>query len=364
MHRVVYSGERTMTIDMHSHWRPSELVDALRERTKEPRILRNADGVEVLKGRFGEQPIDRAFDDPVQRLEEMEQGGISAAVLSLLGGFQWIERLPVEESLPLVRLYNDSISALCRRYEGRFAAYASLPQADVTAAAAELERAIALPGIVGAILPASAFLTYADASKMRPILEAANRHRAVLFIHYGPKPGDAFPRVPNGTDNARRRNGTLDMQANLSSAMVTLCLTDILAPYPDASIHVHNLGGNIPYEIERMDHRSMLDTPDEELPSVRFARSPVYVDCNSFGPRAIEAGVRLYGADRIMFGTDGTTFGYEWSGKALQDADIGDEAKQKILHRNAAGMMAHRVPLADFKPSHRGNQERSRPTAA
>ena len=351
-----------MTIDMHSHWRPSELMDALRERTKDPRILRNAEGVEVLRGRVGEQPVDRAFDDVEQRLDDMERGGISTAVLSLLGGFQWIERLPVEKLLPLVRLFNDSISALCRRYEGRFAAYASLPQADVTAAAAELERAIALPGIIGALLPANAFLTYADASKMRPILEVANRHRAMLFIHYGPRPGDAFPRVPNDTDNARRRNGTLDMQANLSSAMVTLCLTDILAAYPNAYVHVHNLGGNIPYEIERMDHRCLLDTPDEELPSVRFARSPVYVDCNSFGPRAIEAGVRLYGADRILFGTDGTSFGYEWSGKALEDADIGDDAREKILHRNAAGLMAHRVPLAEFKPSHR--RDRSHPIAS
>jgi len=181
----------------------------------------------------------------------------------------------------------------------------------------------------------------------------ANRHRAMLFIHHGPRPGDAFPRIPKDTDNARRRNGTLDMQASLSSAMVTLCLTDILTAYPNAHLHVHNLGGNIPYEIERMDHRSLLDTPDEELPSVRFARAPVYVDCNSFGPRAIEAGVRLYGADRILFGTDGTSFGYEWSGKALQDAEISDDAKEKILHRNAAGLMAHRVPLAEFEQPHR-----------
>lgn len=351
-----------MTIDMHSHWRPAELMDALRARTKDPRILRNAQGVEVLKGRFGEQPLDQAFDDVEQRLEEMEHGGISTAVLSLLGGFQWIERLPVEESLPLVQLFNDSLSALCRRYEGRFAAYASLPQADVTAAAAEFERAIVLPGIIGALVPANAFQTYADAEKMRPILQVANRHRAMLFIHYGPRPGDAFPRVPNGTDNVRRRNGTLDMQASLSSTMVTLCLTDILAAYHDAYVHVHNLGGNIPYEIERMDHRSMLDTPDEELPSVRFARSPVFVDCNSFGARAIEAGVRLYGADRILFGTDGTSFGCEWSGKALDDAAIDDDAKEKILHWNAARLMAHRVPLAEFTRPRRW--DRSNPMAS
>jgi hypothetical protein len=120
----------------------------------------------------------------------------------------------------------------------------------------------------------------------------------VLFIHHGPRPGDAFPKVAGETDNARRRNGTLDMQASLSSVMVTLSLTDYLADYPDAMIHIHNLGGNIPYEVERMDHRCLLDTPNEELPSSRFRKATVYVDCNSFGPRAIEAAVSLYGADR------------------------------------------------------------------
>src|SRR5262249_17904031 len=144
-------GRHTMAIDMHSHWRPSELIEALRERTKDPRIVRNAEGTEVLKSRVGEQPIARAFDDVEKRLDEMEAGGISTAVLSLLGGFQWTEGLPVEESLPLVKLFNDSISALCRRHQGRFAAYACLPQADATAAATELDRAMTLPGIIGAI---------------------------------------------------------------------------------------------------------------------------------------------------------------------------------------------------------------------
>ncbi len=40
-----------MMIDMHAHWRPAEVADALRARTREPRILRNPDGVEVLKAR-------------------------------------------------------------------------------------------------------------------------------------------------------------------------------------------------------------------------------------------------------------------------------------------------------------------------
>ena len=130
------------------------------------------------------------------------------------------------------------------------------------------------------------------------------------------------------------------MQASLSSVMVTLCLTDYLAPYPDVTVQVHNLGGNIPYEVERMDHRCLLDTPSEELPSARFRRAKVYVDCNSFGPRSIEAGVRLYGAERIVCGTDGTEFGCDWTRKALAEAEIGNDAREQILHRNATAMLA------------------------
>ncbi len=327
-------------IDMHAHWKPGEVADALRARNKEPRILRNQDGAEVLRSRMGEEPLAKAFDDVDVHLARMDQQGVEMSVLSLLGSFCWIESQPVESALPLCRRVNEGFSAICQRHPGRFAAFAALPLTDISAAAAELERALGLPGIIGAQLPGNYFLTRKDAEAVRPLLEVANRHRAVLLIHHGPRPGDAFPKVAGDTDNARRRNGTLDMQASLSSVMVTLCLTDFLAPYPDVSIQVHNLGGNIPYEIERMDHRCLLDTPEEELPSSRFRKAKVYVDCNSFGPRAIEAAVSLYGAERIVCGTDGSAFGVDWTRKALADAQIGERAREQILHRNAAAMMA------------------------
>jgi predicted TIM-barrel fold metal-dependent hydrolase len=336
-----------MMIDMHAHWRPAEVADALRARTREPRIVRNETGVEVLKAaRMGEEPLGKAFDNVEFHLGRMDRQGVEVSVLSLLGSFCWIEAQPLDVSGPLCRSVNDGLSAICEEHPGRFAAYAALPLVDIAAAAAELERALGLPGMVGAQIPGNAFLTRADAEAMRPLMDVANRHRAVLFIHHGPRPGDAFPKVGGDTDNARRRNGTLDMQASLSSVMVTLSLTDYLADYPDAMVHVHNLGGNIPYEVERMDHRCLLDTPTEELPSSRFRRASVYVDCNSFGPRAIEAAVGLYGAERIVCGTDGTEFGCDWTRKALAEAQIGEEAREQILHGNAAAMLARVVKTA------------------
>jgi len=129
------------------------------------------------------------------------------------------------------------------------------------------------------------------------------------------------------------------MQASLSSVMVTLCLTDLLAPYPDVTIIVHNLGGNIPYEVERMDHRSLLDTPAEELPSSRFRKAKVLVDCNSFGPRAIEAAVNFTGP--IASCADGRQcVRVDWTRQALADARLDEGAREAILHRNAAAMLA------------------------
>ncbi len=289
---------------------------------------------------MSEEPLAKAFDHIDFHLDRMDRQAVRMSVLSLLGSFCWIESQPPEISLPLCRAVNDGLSAICQKHPGRFAAYAALPLTDMSAAAAELERALGLPGIIGAQLPGNAFLTQRHAEAMRPLFEVANRYRAVLFVHHGPRPGDAFPRVAGDTDNARRRNGTLDMQASLSSVMVTLCLTDYLAAYPDVMVHVHNLGGNIPYEVERMDHRCLLDTPNEELPSSRFRKAKVYVDCNSFGPRAIEAAVGLYGADRIVCGTDGTEFGVDWTRKALAEAQIGEDAREQILSGNAAAMLA------------------------
>ncbi len=337
-----------MTIDMHSHWRPPALIEALRQRTTPPLIETGGDGVEMLRSNRGSEPVAEAFDSLEARLADMDAHGVSTAVLSLFGAFQWIERLPVAESLPLVRLYNDSVSEICAAHEGRFAAYASLPQAEMPAAVAEFDRALALPGMIGALVPGNAFLTYEDAEAYRPLLEAANRHNAILFIHWGPRPGDKWPRVPGGTDNMSPRLGTLDMQASLSSDMLTLCYTDILDDYPDARVHIHNLGGNIPYEMERLDHRNLLDTPDEPLPSGRFSKPNLYVDCNSLGARAIEAGVAAYGADRIVFGTDGTGFGCDWSNKAVAKADIGEDARRAILHDNAAAMLSRLTTLAPY----------------
>src|SRR5580700_1664414 len=124
-------------IDMHAHWKPAETADALRARTREPRIVRNDSGVEVLKTRMSEEPVTQAFDEVDFHLSRMDRQGVETSVLSIVGSFNWIESQPPEIAVPLTRRVNDRLSAICQEHPGRFAAYAALPLTDIAAAASE-----------------------------------------------------------------------------------------------------------------------------------------------------------------------------------------------------------------------------------
>ncbi|CAN0546683.1 unnamed protein product, partial [Laminaria digitata] len=112
-----------MTIDMHAHWSPPELMDIYRARTEPPMLYTDADGQEFVRTRRGEQAFAGMFDDLATRLAEMDEFGVTTAVLSLWGPHQWIERLPVEESVPAVQVFNNATSAVCAATPGRFVAY-------------------------------------------------------------------------------------------------------------------------------------------------------------------------------------------------------------------------------------------------
>jgi predicted TIM-barrel fold metal-dependent hydrolase len=327
------------TIDMHSHIIPKGLADALRARTKPPMIIRGDDGKEYMNSLLNSRgELTPGFDTVEKRLEEMAKDGVTHAVLS--NGLQDISSLPLEDAITLCRAYNDAISAACVKYPDKLHAFAAIPVGTVEAAVAEFDRAMSLPGMVGAIIPGDAFLSAKRAEKFAPLLESADRHRAILLAHYGRLPNDSEAPQPDLSDNRRLRIGTLDMQARISSNMLTFCLTDFLKKYPNLTMMSHNLGGNIPFEVERMDHRSLVDDPGSELPSKRIRASRVLVDCNSLGARSIEMAVGVYGADKIVFGSDGTHFGMDWTQKAIAESKISDAEKQQILGGNAAAAIA------------------------
>ena len=198
------------------------------------------------------------------------------------------------------------------------------------------------------MLAGDGFLSLKRAERFKPLLEVIDRYSAMTLVHYGKIANDSEPIKVDLSDNGHPRVGTLDMQARLSQNMITFCMTDFMKSFPNVTMLSHNLGGNIPFEIERMDHRTMIDMPPgTELPSKKFRAAPVLVDCNSLGARAIELAAEVYGADKIVFGSDGTGFGMEWTQKAINEARLTEHERELIRHDNAAAAIARvKRPMA------------------
>jgi len=330
-----------VTIDLHTHYVSPALADALRKRSVPPRIETLPDGTERFHLPVGLLKFGPEYIDMDARIAFMDGLGIKKQMLSFPGLFG-VDSLALSEAEPLLLPFNDDLAALCRRLPDRFCGLAALPFADMERAVAEYVRARTKLGLIGAILPVNGFLSIAEAQKFAPIFKAAQDYGGHLFIHPGRRP-DQVPADPGKAppfpfpDTMLPRQA-LSVQHDVANCMATLLFSELLDPYPDVSIHVANLGGTLPMVVERMDHVIKLRTDGEPLPSSRLRR--VHVDCSSLGPRSIEIAVAMYGADRIVFGTDCPIFRTDWSLEAVRGANISDEDRARILYRNAEALLA------------------------
>jgi predicted TIM-barrel fold metal-dependent hydrolase len=329
-----------MIIDMHSHYMPVAMADGLRSRRAAPWIETAGDGSERIHLPIGSLDFGNQFTDMDARLDFMDGLGVDRQLLSFPSLFG-LDSLGVDQSLPLLRLFNDDAAALSARHPDRFTGVASLPFADMEAALVEFRRARVELGLIGAMLPNNCFTSISEAEKLRPLFALGQELGAHFFIHPGRRPDevpedDSKPGQYPFADLVLHRQA-LDVQNKVAAAMTTLLFSDFLDPYPDVSVHVANLGGTLPMVIERMDHALGLRAPDAAPPSSQARR--VHVDCSSLGARSLELAVAIYGADRIVVGTDCPIFRTDWTLQAIKDARITEDERNAIRGGNAAELL-------------------------
>jgi aminocarboxymuconate-semialdehyde decarboxylase len=322
-----------MLIDMHSHYYGEALLAALEARTgRLPRVERDPDGTRFLVTPTARLPIGEKYVSLDARRAWMAETGIGVQLITFPGALG-PDALPIAESAPLVAEANDELAAVSRAHPGVFPALAGLPLADMAEAARELERTVAL-GLVGAILPVNYFLDLGQLEKIRPVLEAANRVGAHLMVHPGPRADESIARTP-WADLAEQRASTLALQDSLTHAAITLLYSDVAERYPDLSLQIVNLGGTLPFVLERLDHVAETRGAAGPRPSARLGG--IHVDCASLGPRALGLAVEVFGAERVMLGTDYPIFATTLAQDAVRalPPDLG----RQVGHETAAAIL-------------------------
>ncbi len=329
-------------IDFHAHWIAPHVVEMLSARTS-PR-----------------PPQGQGWFDIDARLRQMDQSGVQRQVLSYVGAAYDGVMTP-DEARPFWRAQNDDLAAAVKKHPARFSGLATLPTANVGWAAEELERAHRDLGLIGATLPLDAFISLAGARALAPIFAVAQKNRSHIFVHRGVASADIPGRQPEAGatnpyfglavpdpaspraaatpgDNVSAR--TLLMTAiHLATGVVTLALTDFLDPYPDVTVHVAMMGGAISYIAEQIQLAA--EEGGQQNPAERLRR--IYLDTGQSGrgPRGIALAAKVFGADRILFGTDsGPTATLAPTVESVNRAELTPEQKRQIFSENARRILA------------------------
>jgi predicted TIM-barrel fold metal-dependent hydrolase len=321
-------------IDTHSHYYGEALFRILSRRADVPRVEQEGGGrfMVTSTSRFA---LRGGFVDLAARLGWMAEQRIGHQLITFPGALG-PDVLPAAEAVPLVRDVNDELAAICAAHPARFSALAGLPLADIDCAIAELERACGGLGLRGAILPSNYFVSRPHMDYLRPLLAAADALGAHLMVHPGHRHDeDLAPRRYD--DLAMHRASTVDLHNGIAHATVTLIYADLGRHFPRASFQVVNLGGSFPMLVERLDH--VVATRDPAAPRPSSLIGNLLFDSASLGPRSLEMAVAVYGAERIMLGTDYPIFDSSVATDALDAAGIGDAARAAIGFGNARRLL-------------------------
>jgi aminocarboxymuconate-semialdehyde decarboxylase len=320
-----------MAIDMHSHYYGG-LVDSLRRRKDRPFVAPDASGRDVLHAMTASTVMAPGYVDPAARLAWMDAAGITTQLMTFPGALG-VDVMPGHEVEGMIVDFNDHLADLCRGSGGRFAGLAGLPLDDIAVAAREMTRARSQLGLAGAILPGNFFLTAADAERLRPVFAAANETGALLMVHPGLMPGEDPPAAY--PDNSILRASALNLQASIAQMALTLVMGSFLEDYPDVTVQVVNLGGTLPFILERVE--AVARSRGVAFPAERLRRM-VY-DTASLGPRAIETAAQVLGSDRLMLGTDYPIFQPAAPLADVLQARLGEVERAHVRQETAATIL-------------------------
>jgi predicted TIM-barrel fold metal-dependent hydrolase len=249
-------------------------VEALRRRGRPPRLV---GWTLELAGEPAYEVCPQDHDIGL-RTALASQDGVDLALVSLSSPLG-VECLPPDEAVPLLEAYHEGSLELPRPF-GAWAA-ACLSEIDPRALEFALRR-----GCVGLQLPATALLDAAGYERCRPLLEVLEARGRPLLVHPGPA------RVADGAPSWWA--ALVPYVQQMHQAWFAF-RTHGRARHPQLRVCFAILAGLAQLHGERSAARG----------GGRGTIDPnAFVETSSYGPRAIDATVRVLGIDVVVHGSD------------------------------------------------------------
>jgi predicted TIM-barrel fold metal-dependent hydrolase len=313
--------------------------------------------VEVFNGEWDPATAHPAADDPVARLELLDQQGIWAQVVFPaavgLGGDRLTAAVPDPAwRLDLLRIFNDHNAEVVERTGGRHVPLAIMPAWDVAACVAEVERAagMGLRGVNMTSDPQDQGAPDLGHRSWDDFWAACAQHSMPVHFHIA-NSGTAmsffgnYPWASHDDHTKLAIGGTLLFVGN-ARVVVNIISGGILERHPALRVvSVESGGGWIPFILEALDYE-MAENAPRQMAELSMAPSDYFrrqISATTwFERRDITAMVRAVGADNLLWETDfpHPTCLYP-DPLATADANLAGlpaEDRRKILGDNAAAL--------------------------
>ncbi len=301
-------------IDLHHHFAPPPWV---------------AD----VKGRPLLQPANTRWT-PGQSIEDMDKGGVAAAVVSITNPGLWFG--DPAQSRRLARACNDYGAKLVLGHPTRFGLFAAMPLPDVDAALEEIAYAYDTLEADGIALYTSYGDRWLGHASFRPVMEELNRRKAVVTVH------------PTAADCCRNLDyapgvgpGSLEYGTDTTRAIMGVAFSGDAVRFPAIRFIWSHAGGTVPFLAGRIEGAA--NGAREALPNGLVAElKKFYYDTAGAANRgALTSLLQLVAPSQVVFGTDFPPGGTSSAvAKALADVGLFSESDLRAIDReNAARLL-------------------------
>lgn len=287
--------------DLHAHIVPPAIADAVATGqlhgvelglTPEGRLRSTCGGSQAVL------PWPDFAESLSARVAAMDAARIHRHVLSMSPLLYWYSAAATDAVL-YARAVNDSLAAVVREVPDRFRAFAYLPLQDPVESVRELERCMADDAFVGVVVGTNVGGKDWDAPELEPVLAAAARLGALVFIH---------PTRVRGTELLGRYHlrNLIGNPLETALAFASLTLGGVLDRNPDLRLLLAHGGGFAAAGVGRLDHGAQVREENRGLagllPSEHLRN--VHVDCLTHSESLLRYLVEAVGIERIVIGTD------------------------------------------------------------
>ncbi len=235
---------------------------------------------------------------PAKSIEDMDKGGVAAAVVSVTNPGLWFGDAATTHQL--ARECNDYGARLVQDHPARFGLFAATPMPDVDATLREIEYAydqLKADGI-------HFFTSYGDVwfgdPRFTPVMDELNRRKAVIHIH---------PTAANCCKNLIPdvSAGIMEYGTDTTRAILGVMFSGTATRFPDIRYIWSHGGGTVPFLAGRIEGSvSRLKDHAQRLPNgaMHELKKFYYDTAGAANPGALASLTKLVTTAQVLFGTD------------------------------------------------------------